>query len=105
MICIHFFAVDIDSKILLSSGRSSKFKVFERNFNDFGAIFKVWGQNFVLFRISRSDLEDSKRTDSKFENRAQLENAIPGVYDSKISILGFRIQKLQKFDFMKIDEK
>ena len=31
-------AVDINSKILLSSGRSSEFKVFERNFNDFEPI-------------------------------------------------------------------
>lgn len=53
----------------------------------------------MAIQISTSDLGDSNRIDSKLENHAQLENAIPGVYDSKISILGFRIQRTQNFDF------
>ena len=57
------------------------------------------------FQISRLDFDDSNRIDSKFEILAESENAIAMVSGPKISILGFGIQKLQKFDVIKNQSK
>ena len=86
-----------------------KFKIVsaKQNVGFRGEFFTIlkWFLSFMQIRISRSDLEESKRSNSKFENCSQLENAIPRVSDSRISILGFRIQKHQNLDFIEIKRK